>query len=409
MNNSVEVVVVTHAADVAVIGGGIVGLATARHVLDRHRGAQVVVLEKERAVGTHQTGRNSGVVHAGVYYPPGSLKARLCVEGRVLMQRFAETRAIPYHACGKVVVAVEDAELPRLEALHERAVANGVPGARLLSAREVGALEPAVRAVAGLHSPQTAITDFAAVAHAVADDVRAGGGQVMTGAKVTGIEQDGDGVTLRTSTGALVRARRVVACAGLWSDRVAALAGDAPAPRIVPFRGDYYRLRPQRRALVRGLVYPVPDPRYPFLGVHLTRTVHGEVLVGPNAFLAFAREGYSLATVRPRELWDAVSFPGFRRLARRHWRTGAGERTRAVSRHAFAAAARRYVPALRAGDLERAPAGVRAQAVDDDGSLVDDFRITAVGRVVSVRNAPSPAATSSFSIARELVARIDGL
>lgn len=397
----------TQSVDVVVVGGGIVGLATARAVLRSHRDARVVVLEKERAIGRHQTGRNSGVVHAGVYYPPGSLKARLCAEGRLLMREFALARGIPYDACGKVVVAVDDSELPRLEVLHERAVANGVPGARLLTAREVADLEPAVRAVAGLHSPESAVTDFAAVARAVADDVAALGGEVVAGAEVTAIAQEADGVTVETAAGAAYRAARMIGCAGLWSDRVARLAGDVPAPRIVPFRGDYYRLRRDRRGLVRGLVYPVPDPRYPFLGVHLTRTVDGDVLVGPNAFLAFAREGYTFATVRPRELWDAVSSRAFRRLAREHWRTGVGELRRSVSRRAFAAEARRYVPALRAEDLERAPSGVRAQAVEDDGSLVDDFRITTVGRVVNLRNAPSPAATSSFAIANELVRRLD--
>ncbi len=253
VNSDVEVAV-TETADVAVIGGGIVGLATARAVLDTHRGARVVVLEKERAVGMHQTGRNSGVVHAGVYYPPGSLKARLCAEGRLMLREFAVKRGIPYETCGKVVVAVDNDELPRLETLYQRAAANGVPGARMLSGRDVAEVEPAVRAVAGLHSPETAITDFSAVARAMADDVRAAGGQVMTGVEVTGIHQDPNRVLVRTSAGRVVGARQLVACAGLWSDRVAALAGDTASPRIVPFRGDYYRLRPERRQLVRGLV-----------------------------------------------------------------------------------------------------------------------------------------------------------
>jgi L-2-hydroxyglutarate oxidase len=389
--------------DIAVIGGGIVGLASARAALLREPDARVVVLEKEAALATHQSSRNSGVVHAGIYYKPGSLKARLCTAGRERLKEYALRNGLPYVECGKLIVALRDEEMPRLDELERRAAANGVPGVRRLDAKALREVEPAARGVAGLHSPVTAITDYGAVARSYARDIEAGGGDVLCGFKVTRLQREADQVTVGSADGRTVRARRVLVCAGLHSDRMAMLAGDSRAPRIVPFRGDYYRLRPERAALVRALIYPVPDPDLPFLGVHLTRTVAGEVLVGPNAVLAGAREGYSMRTFRPGDLLDAVAWPGFWRFAGKYWRTGLTEVTRAMSKRRFAQDAAAYVPGIVAGDLERARSGVRAQALDTDGAMVDDFAIRVVDGVVNVRNAPSPAATSSLPIADEIV------
>lgn len=396
---------VTH-CDVAVVGAGLVGLATARAVLAREPAARVVVVEQETGVAAHQSGHNSGVVHAGIYYPPGSLKARLCAEGRVRLRDYTAERGLPYVECGKLVVATHDGELDRLHALHARAQANGIPGLRLLDADGIREVEPHVRGVAALHCAVSAVTDYPAVARAYADEVRRGGGAVLTGFAVRDLDVSGAATTVTAADGRRLVAARVALCAGLWSDRLAVLAGDTADPRIVAFRGDYYRLRPERAALVRGLVYPVPDPALPFLGVHLTRTVGGDVLVGPNAVLAGARDGYRLATVRPPDLVETLRWPGFRRFARAHWRTGLAEMWRDVSRRAFAREARRYLPALGSGDLVRAPAGVRAQALDAEGRLVDDFRITRVGTVVCVRNAPSPAATSSLPIGEEVARQV---
>jgi (S)-2-hydroxyglutarate dehydrogenase len=396
-------------SDLAVVGGGIIGLATARAYALAHPDARVVVVEKEDAIGQHQTGRNSGVVHAGLYYATGSLKARLCTDGRVRLAAYARERELPYDECGKVVVAVDDSEVEGLREIHRRATGNGVPDVEWLDTAGVRNVEPAVRAVAGVYSPHTAITDFAAVAAAYAEDLRRAGGEIVTRFEAAAIEQDAGSATLRTHDGRSVQATAVVTCAGLWSDRVAAMSGDVAEPWVVPFRGDYYALHPQARRLVRGLIYPVPDPRYPFLGVHLTRSVDGQVLVGPNAVLAGARDGYRLSKVRLRDLSDTVRAPGFRRMAARHWRTGARELYLSASRRAFAQEARRYVPALRARDLIRSRSGVRAQCVDADGDLLQDFCITTVGRVVNVRNAPSPAATSSLAIADEIVAMLEPL
>ena len=392
--------------DVVVVGGGIVGLASARALSERQPGIRVCVLEKEDAVGRHQTRRNSGVVHAGIYYAPGSLKATLCTSGREAMKAYTQERGLPYDECGKLIVALRDEELPRLHELQRRAEANGVPGVRLLDERELREIEPSARGIAALHSPVTAITDFAAVAASYARDIAAAQGTVITGFTVTAIEQDADSVTIKARDGRVVRAAQVLVCAGLHGDRVAALAGDTADPRIVPFRGDYFRLAPAKAALIRGLIYPVPDPDLPFLGVHLTRTVAGEVLVGPNAVLATAREGYRASVIRPRDLASTLMWPGFWKFGRKYWRVGAAEMRRATSRRIFAAAAAQYVPGVGAADLERSPAGVRAQALSADGRLVDDFAITQVGRVVSVRNAPSPAATSSLPIGAELARRV---
>ncbi|MGH8869410.1 MAG: L-2-hydroxyglutarate oxidase [Actinomycetes bacterium] len=385
-----------------VVGGGILGIAVARRLLEVRPDDEVVVVEKEGGLAAHQTGRNSGVVHAGLYYTPGSLKATLCRRGVGLLRDFCVEKGLRYHECGKVVVARDETEERRLADIHTRARANGVPGIRLVGASQLRELEPHVTGVAALHSPHTAVVDFAAITRALAEDVEKRGGRVLTGRTVTGFRHETGHVVVETPYEDLV-AQRVVICAGLHSDRVARLAGDDADPRIVPFRGEYYLLRPDRRDLVRGLVYPVPDPRYPFLGVHLTLRHDGEVLVGPNAVLALAREGYGWGALRREDLAETLRWPGFRAMARVHWRTGAREMVGSLSRHAFVAAARRYVPELKADDVLPGPSGVRAQAVAADGSLVDDFRLSSVGRVVAVRNAPSPAATSSLAIAERLV------
>lgn len=390
----------------AVVGGGIVGLAAARAALLARPGAEVAVFEKEPAVALHQTSHNSGVVHAGLYYVPGSLKARMCRRGMGLLRDYCAARGIPYVECGKVVVATEPGELERLRALHERAEANGVPGLEMLDEGGLRALEPHSRGIAALHSPATAITDFAAVARGFARDVADAGGSVRVGSRVERVVEEGAGALVLLRGGGEWRCDRVLVCAGLHSDRLARASGRAPEPAIVPFRGEYWALRAKRRDLVRGLIYPVPDPSLPFLGVHLTRTVGGEVLIGPNAVPAGAREGYSRRALDRRDLREAIAFPGTRRMARAHWRAGLAELGRSASRAAFVRAARRYVPELRTADVVPAAAGVRAQAVDRDGTLVDDFRVEGSGRVVWVRNAPSPAATSSMAIAEELLGRL---
>jgi L-2-hydroxyglutarate oxidase LhgO len=392
---------------VVVVGGGILGLATARLLARERPGGQVLVLEKEPQLALHQTARNSGVVHAGIYYEPGSSKARLCRRGVALLRAYCADRGIPYEACGKLVVALDEAELPRLERLEERARANGVPGLRRLDAAQLREVEPHAAGIAALHSPETAITDFRAVALALADELRERGGVVRTGAEVVRVRRAaGGGAVVELADGAELRADRVVVCAGLHADRLAHRSGEDSAPRIVPFRGEYWALRAERRALVRGLIYPVPDPALPFLGVHLTRTIDGGVLIGPNAVLALAREGYARRAASARDLAETLAWPGIWRLTRRHWRSAAGELVRSLSKRAFVAEARRYVPELRAADAVRAPAGVRAQAVDRDGTLVHDFRIGGDARVAWIRNAPSPAATSSLAIAEEIVGRL---
>ena len=389
---------------VGIIGGGIIGLAVARRLLAQHPGLTLTVLEKEPALAAHQTGRNSGVVHAGLYYEPGSLKATLCRRGVQLLYDLAHERGLDYQECGKVVVAQDAVETERLERIHERAVANGVPGVALIDRDELARLEPHARGVAALHSPHTAIVDYAAVTRALAQEVVERGGRVRTGAEVTDLALRDDGGAVARLAGRTDRHHfdAVVLCGGLHSDRLAEQVGDDPEPRIIPFRGEYYRLAPGRTHLVNGLIYPVPDPALPFLGVHHTRTVDGEVLVGPNAVLALAREGYGWGSVDLADLRETLAWPGFHRLARRWWRAGAGEMLTSMSRAAFAREARRSLPELRARDLRRGPAGVRAQAVTREGDLVDDFWITHHGRVVALRNAPSPAGTAALAIAEHV-------
>jgi L-2-hydroxyglutarate oxidase LhgO len=389
------------AETIGVVGGGIVGLAVARELTRRRPGARVLVLEKEDRVATHQTAHSSGVVHAGIYYRPGSLKAELCSRGRALLREYCAEHALPYVECGKLVVAVDDTEVGRLDVLHRNAARNGVPGLRRLDAAGIADVEPHAAGRAALHSPATAITDFVAVAHALARDVEAAGGRVLTSARVDDVRRGGG--RLAVVCGDVVHhVDRLVACAGLQADRVArGLTG--PGPRIVPFRGEYLAVRPARSDLVRGLLYPVPDPRYPFLGVHVTRRVDGRLELGPNALLAPAREGYRRTSVSLRDVADALSWPGTWRLARQHWRTGLGELHGSLSVPTYLRAAQRYLPELRPEDVVRAGFGVRAQAVDRDGTLVDDFRILHRDGITSVRNAPSPAATSSLAIAGHVV------
>lgn len=387
--------------ELAVIGGGIVGLAAAREVLHRRPGTDVVVLEKEPEVARHQSGHNSGVIHSGIYYAPGSLKARLCVAGAAEVYGYAERKGIPVERCGKLIVALQDDELPRLQELYRRGLANGVPGVELVGPEQICEREPQVEGVAGIWSPETGIIDFRRVALALADDVRETGGRILTSHRVTGLRETGAGVVVRTS-GETVLAERVLSCAGLYSDQVARLSGAPADPVIVPFRGDYWQLKPSRRQLVRNLVYPVPDPSLPFLGVHFTRRIDdGAIWLGPNAVLAFAREGYRRRDLRLHELVGVLTRPGFLRLARRYWRTGGAELYRDLSKRAFVAACRRFVPQLSVDDVMPGPSGVRAQSLGRQGDLVDDFVVHRQGsRLVHLRNAPSPAATSALALAR---------
>jgi L-2-hydroxyglutarate oxidase LhgO len=389
-----------------IVGGGILGLATARQLVASQPDGEVVVLEREAALAQHQTSHNSGVVHAGIYYAPGSLKARLCRRGLGLLRTYCTERGLPYEACGKVVVAVEESEVEPLHRLEERATTNGVPGLRWLEQSELTFVEPYVHGVAGLHSPETAIADFAAVARAFASDVTGAGGEIRTGAVVARVGQNGRTANVELADGSRIEGDRVIVCAGLQADRLAIASGEPAEPRIVPFRGEYWQLRPERAHLVRGLIYPVPDPALPFLGVHLTRKIGGAVLLGPNAILSTARHAYEHRRFVARDAFDAITWPGTLRMLRRHWRAGVGEIRRSASKRQFVSEVARYVPAVEPGDVLPAPAGVRAQAIDRDGSLVDDFRLGVSGNVVWVRNAPSPAATSSLAIAEELLSRI---
>jgi L-2-hydroxyglutarate oxidase len=387
-----------------VIGGGIVGLATAHRLTIEHPDAQVTVLEKEPRVGAHQTGHNSGVIHAGVYYAPGSLKAQLCRAGSQSMVDFCAEHGIPAKICGKLIVATDEAELPRLRALHERARANGLP-AEMISPAEAREHEPEVSCVAALRVASTGIVDFGAVCTTLAGLVEKAGGEVQLGARVTGLDGQGGRQVVHTTAGDF-EADALVNCAGLHADRVARLAGIDPPARIIPFRGEYHQLRADRRHLVRGLIYPVPDPQFPFLGVHLTRMIDGSVHAGPNAVLALSREGYQWSKVNLADIADFAGYPGLWRLARRHLRYGLGEVRRSLSARRFAASLARLVPAVTAADLEPCQAGVRAQAVKPSGELVDDFLIVTRERQVHVLNAPSPAATSSLEIAKRIVAHL---
>jgi L-2-hydroxyglutarate oxidase len=388
--------------DIAVVGAGILGLAVARELIERNPNVSVCVFERETDVGAHQTGHNSGVIHAGVYYQPGSLKAHMCVEGAHAMYDYCAARNIPNERCGKVIVATHPSELARLEELERRGKANGVSGLRLVDRAGIEKLEPHARGIAGLHSPNTGIVDFSIVARALAGDVREAGGTIATACEVIGVESTAKRLRLLHTQGA-TETRHAVFCAGAWADRLAVAAGANPDPRIVPFRGAYLQLVPERRELVRSLIYPVPNPSLPFLGVHLTKHIGGEVLIGPTALIVGARDAYRLATVRRRDLLDTVMWPGTWRMLSRWWSTGVTELRHATLRSQFARTAARYVPELRPADLEPSFAGVRAQALGRDGRLLDDFVFSATERALHVRNAPSPAATSSLAIARHIV------
>jgi (S)-2-hydroxyglutarate dehydrogenase len=392
--------------DIAVVGAGIVGLAAARELAERHPRRTVTVLDKEPEIGRHQTGRNSGVIHAGIYYAPGSLKAQLCVSGARDLYAFCERHGIEAERCGKLIVALDESELPGLDELERRGRANGVQGLRRVGREELLEIEPAAAGIAALHSPDTGIVDFTAVAHALRGELEAAGGQVILGTEVTGISPNGRAVRI-AHAGGVIEAGHALVCAGAWSDRLAVMAGAPAEPRIVPFRGAYLRLRPERRHLVRSLIYPVPDPRLPFLGVHLTRHASGDILVGPTALLAGGRDAYRLRQIRRRDFAATLSWPGTPRMMRRFWRTGVQEIAHAVSRRALARTAARYVPELTARDLVPGWAGVRAQALGRDGRLVDDFVFSETDRALHVRNAPSPAATSSLAIGRHVADRAE--
>jgi L-2-hydroxyglutarate oxidase len=390
--------------DLAVVGAGILGLATAQELSRRRPDWRVLVLEKEAAPAQHQTGRNSCVIHSGIYYGPGSFKARLCTRGRELLLRFCDEESVPYEICGKVVVAVREEELPALDELERRGTANGVEGLRRIAPDELRELEPHCRALVALHVPTAGLVDYRIVADRLRGRVEAAGGAVALGSEVTALEEEPRGVRVRTSRGDL-EASFVVACAGVQADRLVARTSPALADStaIVPFRGDYYALRPEARALCRNLIYPVPDPRFPFLGVHVSRRPDGEVWAGPNAVVALAREGYRRRDVHARDALETLRSRAFWRLARRYWRMGLAETYRDIVRSAFAREVARYLPEIRPDDLVPAPAGIRPQAVRPDGTLVDDFVFAQSARVLHVENAPSPAATSSLAIA-ELVA-----
>lgn len=396
------------AFDVAIVGAGVLGLATAHELLARDPALRIVVLEKEFGPAQHQTGHNSGVIHSGIYYRPGSEKARLCVQGRALLLEHLRERKIPFELCGKLIVALDEKEIPGLHEIERRGAANGVEGVRWVAEGDIAEIEPAVRGLAALFVPGAGIVDFARVASMLAAELQNEGVTLRYGERVVDVERTRDPVRLRTTVGT-VDADRVIACAGLHSDHLAQLAGAPRDPRIVPFRGDYFLLHPARGQLIRGLIYPVPDPRFPFLGIHFTRRADGAVWLGPNAVLAFAREGYRRRDVQPRELLGALGYRGFQRMAMRYWRTGLAEMRRDWSKASFLAALRAYVPQLTMADLLPGPSGVRAQAVGPNGELLDDFAFDTIDRVLNVRNAPSPAATSAFALAKVFADRLDGL
>ena len=392
-------------SDVLILGGGIVGLATAYQLTRRHSQLSVVVLEKESHVGEHQTGHNSGVLHSGIYYKPGSLKATNCIAGKEAMEAFCCEQAIPFEICGKVIVAVEEAELPALERIFARGQQNGV-GCEKIGPERLHELEPHAAGIQAIHVPSAGIVNYRRVTEKMASLVAATSGQIITSARVCAMRREGSTQIASTTAGDFA-ANTVINCTGLFSDRVARLAGAKPEAQIVPFRGEYFELTESAQGLCRNLIYPVPDPQFPFLGVHFTRMIAGGVECGPNAVLAFAREGYRKLDINPRDLFESLTYPGFLRLASKHWRMGLGEMWRSFSKRAFVKALSRLIPAIKAEQLIPARAGVRAQALSRDGSLVDDFAIQVEGNIVHVLNAPSPAATSSLNIGRLIVEKVE--
>lgn len=390
--------------DTVVIGGGIVGLAVALDLSARRQNLRLAVVEKEAAVGRHQSGNNSGVIHAGIYYRPGSLKARLCIEGRRMLIDFCNREGIPYEQCGKLIVATDVGQLPVLDTLYRRGIENGLSDIRMVSAGEMGEIEPHVRGLRAIRVPYTGIIDYPTVCKRYARRIQKAGGDILCRYRVTGLRSEGRKIRVITDRAEL-SARLVINCGGLFSDRIARMAGARPDVRIVPFRGEYFRLRPEREHLVRHLIYPVPDPAFPFLGVHFTRMINGGVEAGPNAVFAMKREGYRKTDLSVADLWEAFSWPGFRSVARKYWRVGLAETWRSVSKRAFAHALQKLVPEIRKADLAPGGAGVRAQACDRSGRLLDDFAIEEEPGIIHVLNAPSPAATASLAIGRTIADR----
>ncbi|MFQ5682449.1 MAG: L-2-hydroxyglutarate oxidase [Candidatus Binatia bacterium] len=396
--------------DLIVIGGGIIGLATAMEITEKYPSMKLLLLEKERQLALHQTAHNSGVIHSGIYYKPGSIKAQTCVSGRKALLEFCNRQGIPYELCGKVIVATAEEEIPRLEELHQRGKANGVQGLQLIEPKTLKEIEPNANGIRALYAPTTGIIDFTLVARAYAAKIQSGGGEILTSHEVTDIRQAGSGLVIRTAPGEFYT-QYLINCGGLFSDQLARMTtrfrssqvGVEEELRIVPFRGEYYSIIPERRSLVRGLIYPVPDPNYPFLGVHFTRTIHGEVEAGPNAILALAREGYRRSDINLHDLWKMISYKGFWSMARAHWKTGIGELYRSASKPAFVSALQRLVPEVKPEDLQPGGAGVRAQAVSGAGALIDDFALSQAGNTIHLLNAPSPGATASLAIGKKIV------
>ena len=388
--------------DVIIVGGGVVGLGVALEITRRFPPKRLLVLEKEDRVAHHQSGHNSGVIHSGIYYKPGSLKARLCVSGAAAMVEFCREHGLPYSVCGKVIVATTEEELPRLEELRKRGEANGLMGLRLISSEELREIEPNAAGLRALVVPSTGITDYAVVCKKYAELIVANGGKVLTSAGVSAIHRSDREIVVETPQGAF-SAAAMINCAGLYSDRISRMAGDDPGVMIIPFRGEYYDLTQERASLVKALIYPVPDPRFPFLGVHFTRRISGKVDAGPNAVLALAREGYRHTDINPRDIASSLTFGGFWRMASKHWRTSIGEWHRSLSKGAFVHALQRLLPSITTNDLVPGGSGVRAQALKPDGALVDDFQFVPSGRVLHVLNVPSPAATASLTIGRQIV------
>lgn len=393
-------------ADVAIIGGGIVGVATAWQLTRRYPGKQVVILEKEDHLAAHQTGHNSGVLHSGIYYRPGSLRAQNCRTGKLAMQDFCRKQEIPFDLCGKVIVAVEESELPRLENIYERGQANGV-ACEMIDRARLCEIEPHTAGIRAIHVPEAGIIDFALVCRRLAELVRDAGGNILLSAEVTGVRQQAGKVIVESRAGE-VEASYLITCAGLQADRVTRLTGQTPEALIVPFRGEFFKLKPDAEYLCRGLIYPVPDPRFPFLGVHFTRLIEGGVECGPNAVLAFAREGYTKTTLSPYDLCESLTYRGFLRMALKYWRTGLGEMWRSVSKSAFVTALQRLVPDIHSEHLDPAPSGVRAQALGRNGDIIDDFVIQTSERIINVGNAPSPAATAALNIGNIIVDKLAG-
>lgn len=396
--------------DLTVIGGGIIGLATAMEIAEKHLRIKLLVLEKESQLAKHQTGHNSGVIHSGIYYKPGSVKAQTCVTGRKALIDFCDREGISYELCGKVIVATSEEELPRLEELLRRGTANGIGGLEMIGPERLKEIEPHASGIGALYVPTTGIIDFTKVAQAYAARIQDLGGEILTSQDVKNIAQVNDGLIIKTPSGEF-SSKYLINCGGLFSDHLARMMARYGDPkigteedlRIVPFRGEYYRITPERQFLVKGLIYPVPDPKFPFLGVHFTRTIHGEVEAGPNAVLAFSREGYRKTDINIRHLWKILSYKGFWSLAGNHWRTGLGEMYRSLSKRAFVKELQRLVPDIMADDLIAGGAGVRAQAVSPTGALIDDFVITQSGNAIHVLNAPSPGATASLAIGKRIV------